>query len=238
MSLYLILNLVSISVPFLVSFHPRIRLDKYFKALFAAIFLSLIPFIIWDIWFTESGYWGFNEEYLMGWYLLSLPIEEWMFFIAIPYSCVFTHVAIMKLFPNTYFSVAWIKRITVVLLVFFLGAISFNFERWYTLIDLVFAFVVLVSVYVAAPYILKRFYFTFLFMLIPFFIVNGILTGSGIEGEVVWYNNAENLGIRMGTIPLEDMAYAFSLILLNLLLLDWFTKRTLVAPPQPTELQK
>jgi lycopene cyclase domain-containing protein len=55
-------------------------------------------------------------------------------------------------------------------------------------------------------------------MLIPFFIVNGILTGTGIENEVVWYNNDENLGIRMLTIPIEDSVFAFSLILLNLLL--------------------
>jgi len=66
--------------------------------------------------------------------------------------------------------------------------------------------------------LLSSFYLTFLVMLIPFFIVNGILTGTGIENEVVWYNNDENLGIRMLTIPVEDSVFAFSLILLNLLL--------------------
>ena len=60
-------------------------------------------------------------------------------------------------------------------------------------------------------------------MLIPFFIVNGILTGTGIEGNIVWYNDAENLGIRLGTIPVEDSAYAFSMILLNLWLFFRFT---------------
>jgi lycopene cyclase domain-containing protein len=62
-------------------------------------------------------------------------------------------------------------------------------------------------------------------MLIPFFIVNGILTGSGIEEQVVWYNDAENLGIRLLTIPVEDTAYAFSLILLNLFLFLKLTKK-------------
>jgi lycopene cyclase domain-containing protein len=59
-------------------------------------------------------------------------------------------------------------------------------------------------------------------MLIPFFIVNGILTGTGINEEVVWYNDEENLGIRLLTIPVEDIFYAFSLILLNLLLFKKF----------------
>ena len=50
-------------------------------------------------------------------------------------------------------------------------------------------------------------------MLVPFAIVNGVLTGSFIPGEVVWYNDSQNLGIRIATIPIEDFAYAFSMIL-------------------------
>ena len=62
-------------------------------------------------------------------------------------------------------------------------------------------------------------------MLIPFFIINGILTGSFIENEVVWYNNDENLGIRLFTIPIEDSIYAFTLILTNLALTEFFQSK-------------
>ncbi|GIR49788.1 MAG: hypothetical protein CM15mP58_18850 [Burkholderiaceae bacterium] len=50
----------------------------------------------------------------------------------------------------------------------------------------------------------------FLVMLIPFFIVNGVLTGSWIVDQVVWYNDTENLGLRISTIPIEDGIYAYS----------------------------
>jgi lycopene cyclase domain-containing protein len=70
--------------------------------------------------------------------------------------------------------------------------------------------------------ILQKFYITFLIILIPFLIVNGILTGSFIEGEVVWYNNEENLGIRLFTIPIEDVFYAFSMLFANLILIEKF----------------
>ena len=62
-------------------------------------------------------------------------------------------------------------------------------------------------------------------MLIPFFIVNGILTGSFIEQEVVWYNNDENLNFRLMTIPIEDVLYAFTLILSNLFIMKLLKKR-------------
>ena len=72
--------------------------------------------------------------------------------------------------------------------------------------------------------LLQHFFLTFLFILIPFFLVNGILTGSWIENQVVWYNNTENLGLRMGTIPVEDSIYAYSMILLNLFLFELLSK--------------
>jgi lycopene cyclase domain-containing protein len=66
--------------------------------------------------------------------------------------------------------------------------------------------------YLFGKEILKRFYIAFVIILIPFFIVNGILTGSFIAEPVVWYNNSENLGIRLFTIPIEDIGYAFNML--------------------------
>ena len=55
---------------------------------------------------------------------------------------------------------------------------------------------------------------TFLILQIPFYMVNGLLTGSLIENQVVWYNNNENLSLRLGTIPVEDVFYALLMLLL------------------------
>lgn len=61
--------------------------------------------------------------------------------------------------------------------------------------------------------------------LIPFLIVNGILTGSYVDEPIVWYNNAENLGIRIGTIPVEDTVYAMLLLMMNITFLERFSSK-------------
>ena len=225
MSLYLWLDLLSLSVPFLVSFHPRIALYKHWKALILALLITLIPFIVWDVYFTHQGYWGFNEVYLSGIYYLQLPLEEWLFFICIPYACVFTHISILELNPKLSLSDKLTKRITLFLFGFFGIVLALNFDKAYTAVDMTFAILVLAVVKKFNQKLLSSFYITFLFMLIPFFIVNGVLTGTGIEGNIVWYNDDQNLGIRLGTIPIEDTAYAFSLILMNLFLFYKFKKK-------------
>jgi lycopene cyclase domain-containing protein len=51
--------------------------------------------------------------------------------------------------------------------------------------------------------------------------VNGILTGWITDSPIVWYNDLENLGIRLTTIPVEDIGYAFSMLFGNLMIFEF-----------------
>lgn len=217
---YLLINLFAISIPLWRSFDSRIKLHKEWKAVFAAIVVTGIPFVLWDALFTKWGVWGFNPSYLCGGYLLGLPLGEWLFFVCIPYACIFTYVA-LNYFIKRDFIGAKSKWITVFLIVVVLSTAFLNTEKAYTFstgVSLA-TFLILVQ-FVFKFQNMGRFYFSYMVILIPFFMVNGILTGTGIEGEVVWYNDAENLGVRMGTIPVEDTFYGMLLILMNIFLFE------------------
>lgn len=221
-SLYLILNLASIAIPFLVSFHPRLQFYKKWKSLAKSLMITTGVFILWDIAFTYHGIWGFNENYFLGIRIAMLPIEEWLFFLCIPYACIFMHYALIELFPNLNISRILVKLFSVTgILLGIILAIVYN-QRWYTLINFSLFVIVLLIVYRSNKILLQRFLPTFVFMLIPFFVINGILTGSVLPEPIVWYDNTENLSLRIGTIPVEDAFYAFSLIATNLLLLEYF----------------
>jgi len=165
--------------------------------------------------------WGFNEAYLSGLYIGTLPIEEILFFICIPYACVFTYEALNYLISKDYLGpIQKIISIILIMACFLLGAASI--DKWYTSTTyLGLAIYLIFLLLVKRDSFLGRFYFAFLFILVPFFIINGILTGSGIEEPVVWYNDEENLGLRIVTIPIEDVFYGMLLILMNVSIFEW-----------------
>jgi lycopene cyclase domain-containing protein len=223
--LYLLLNIGTITVPLIASFYPKANFSKTWKAFFPAVAITAFFFIVWDIWFTKLGVWGFNPRYLIGIEVLHLPIEEWLFFFTIPYACVFTYFALNHLINKDYLKKHY-KVITWMLIIVLMSFGIANLPKYYTCSTfLLTAAFLVILLYSSQGALLSRFYIMYIATLIPFFIVNGILTGSFIAEQVVWYNNAENLGIRLGTIPIEDSIYGMLLLLMNVTIYAWLMKK-------------
>lgn len=223
------LNLCSISVPFLFSFHPKLKFYKLWKPLCYGILVTMLIFIPWDITFTKYSIWGFNNSYFLNLKIFELPLEEWLFFICIPYACVFMHYSLLHYFPKMKLSQKKTKILSYILIILFSAIVIFNYNKWYTLINFSLAIILILYTVNKRIKLLTEFYVTFLVMLIPFFIVNGILTGSFIKDEVVWYNNSENLNFRIFTIPIEDSVYAFSMVLITLLVIKTYENKSFKA---------
>lgn len=222
MSLYLILDIVAVTIPLLLSFEKHLKFYQRWKYIFPAILVMMVPFLIWDEYFTQMGFWSFNEAYISGVRIMHLPLEEILFFIVVPYASIFAYYSITTHFPwyrmgnRLAFNLTWLLIIAGMLIAIF------NTGRPYTLINFLFFALVLVLVRFFRPSVLPKFLAIFPILLIPFFLMNGILTGTGIQDQVVWYSEEVYMGIRMWTIPLEDVFYAFSLIIGVLFVMEIF----------------
>lgn len=220
---YLLIDLGCILVPFFASFYPKHSFYKEWKPFFAANIIVGLLFLVWDVVFTREGIWGFNPDYLIGMNVFNLPIEEILFFICVPYACVFTYYALKYLLKKNLLE-RYQKFITLALIsvLLILGLLSLN--KWYSSITFL----------LTAGYLIFRLmrktdlsyhYLSYMLILPFFFISNGILTGSFLEAPIVWYNDEENLGIRLFTIPVEDTIYGFLLIMMNIDLYNFFRRK-------------
>lgn len=210
---YLALDVLSFIVPFLFSFEKKwMHFIRFWKPFFTAILAVGFFFILWDIYFAYENVWGFNDEYLLGIRWFKLPLEEWLFFLLIPYASNFIHYSLQYFFPKLILSEKATKFITSFLFGLSFSVALINFDKIYTVSSFgLFAFIMLLQLIFKWQYA-QRFYLSFIVIYIPFFLVNSALTGSYSDHPVVFYNDQENLGIRLGTMPLEDSFYCFTLL--------------------------
>ena len=207
--LYSFILFFSVIVPFIFSFHKRLQFHLHFKSFFLGLIGMLLIFIPWDIWFTSLGIWGFNPKYLTGLYFFNLPIEECLFFICIPFCCIFTYHVVWTLSKNK--SIKPMKRACwIISFALLLAGVLLN-DLMYT----AYTFIGLSIAMLIAPYYvnMKVFFKTYLILLFPFLVVNGLLTGSFIEDQIVWYDDNNNISLRILTIPVEDFFYSFFMLL-------------------------
>tara|TARA_B100001093_G_scaffold305440_1_gene291399 strand:+ start:109803 stop:110480 length:678 start_codon:yes stop_codon:yes gene_type:complete len=224
MSLYFKVLLFSFIIPFIFSFHKKIKFYKFFKQIAASLFLIGFFFIIWDIYFTKIGVWGFDKTHHSSIMLSNLPLEEVLFFFVIPFVCVFTYFVLseQKVF-NLNINITFLKLICILFIAF---AFLF-FKNAYTISVLTLTILILLYIIYYRPDWVGYFFSMYLIIhVFPFLLVNGILTGYITELPPVWYDSNNIIGVRIATIPLEDFLYSFILLFLNTCLFEYLRNKT------------
>lgn len=221
---YLILDLLTIAGPLLLSFDKKVAFYKSYKFLGYSVGIPSLLYIIWDIWFTKAGIWKFNGQFLLGSYLFELPIEEYFFFLVVPYACLFIYRCLQAYFPKLT-NKRWGNWANSSMMLFSAGVFISNTDKLYTAVTFGLITLTLGVVLVLNRNSFKK-YSAHLFMawivaIIPMFYVNGQLTGL----PVLIYNNTENLGLRIGTIPFEDFFYNYLYMLWMIVAYEFFNSK-------------
>jgi len=211
MNTYVAITLAIIAGPFLLSFDRKVGFRRHWIQLG----LSLVPvsaaYLVWDVLVTEQGHWSFNPAYAGTWRLFGLPLGEWLFFLVVPYACIFILEVVRAYFPKRMYSdIGRIRTYAGLFLVLLLVCAYMFRDQPYTLLALLATSVWLASTLVTQPKLLGDSHSLWFFILsiIAFLVVNGILTSL----PIVLYNPGAIWGVRISNIPLEDLFYNISML--------------------------
>jgi lycopene cyclase domain-containing protein len=218
---YLVINILTVFFPVVLSFDKKVHFYKSWKYIWPGMAVTGLFFLFWDVLFTMKGVWSFNPEYIIGVTLWGLPLEEVLFFLTVPFACIFIY-ACLKYYVKWQIDSRLTSIISSLVIMFSILGLIFYYDKVYTAITFGLLLVLLLILqYVINGGWLNRFYSAYVVALLPFYLVNGILTSI----PVVIYNNSQNMGKRVGTIPIEDHFYLMALLLMNIGFFEYFKAR-------------
>ncbi len=205
---YLLLNGLIICIPLLLSFEHRV----YYVGLWPAVFLSILVvgglYVLWDAYVTKRGDWRFNKKYLTGYRLFGLPIEEILFFVTAPFSCIFIYEAIQYLVPLSLLPFHSFFYILVGMACLFFAWRYKRKDYTRTVMTVTGISIIVFSFLGEFMLATNHFWITMGLSFIAFYIFNGYLTGI----PIVIYNPEAITGRRIKTIPIEDFFYNFAML--------------------------
>ncbi len=220
--LYASLDLGALLGPLALSFDRRVAFLRSWGSAFPAIGVMMLLFVPADVAFTAAGIWAFDPRYVLGLRWWGLPVEEWGFFFVVGYACLFIYEC-LRAYVRRDPLVRWARWLLLGLAAAGLVLVLLYPGRLYTSLKVGAA---VVAVLVAVPWvpaaILSRFLQMYVLSLIPFALMNGVLTGSWIPGQIVWYHPGHISGIRLGTIPIEDLFYNLIMLLVATVAFEGF----------------
>jgi lycopene cyclase domain-containing protein len=223
--LYLLIDGLTVAFPLILSFDKRVAFYKSWKFLFSAILGMMVFFIPWDIAFTNYEVWGFNKAYLSGVYLFNLPIEEVLFFFVVPYACLFIYSCVNSYMKKDWFASTW-RPICLIVSITLIGVGVWKYNLLYTSITFTTTGTFVLFHVLNKTSWFSRFLMAYVISLVPFVLVNGALTGTWIENEIVHYNVDHILNIRIETIPIEDIVYSMLMLGVTASFFEYFTKKS------------
>lgn len=212
---FLVIDLLIAVISLSFVFKRKSHIPRQWKAVFTAVAVSGAVFLAWEELFTRIGIWGFNEQYLLGLYIGTLPLEAYLFFFNAPLAFLLFYQVLDKLVPrdvlsDVHPSITWFFLLCTV----FLG--TWFYPKIYTSVCFfITALLLAAQMFVYKAAWLGRFYLAFFVASIPLLLLNGWLAGAFTEEPIIWHNSLETMGVTILHMPLEDFAFLLAFLLLT-----------------------
>jgi lycopene cyclase domain-containing protein len=218
---YLLFNIIVIAGPLAYSFEKNVYFRQYWREAALGIGSSLVVYVVWDAAVTNR-HWFFNPLYIMDFRFFKLPIEEWLFFITVPYACLFVKEVLAIFVKNR--SVRGLEWVRAFMFAFLpAGIIVFQNGKEYTgLVLIAFSVVAFVDRQLGVHTLLQTRTYLLLACVVGFtFVFNMYLTAR----PLLIYAPEYQLDFRIITIPIEDFGYGVTHIALCNIVYEYFKVR-------------
>jgi lycopene cyclase domain-containing protein len=215
-ALYLLFNAAVLAGPLALSFDRRVGFYRHWPKVGVSIVTVGLVYVLWDIAVTRAGHWWFNPDFTGALRIAGLPLGEILFFITVPYACLFVYEVIGAYFGERTGTNTRLVRFICTVLATGAIVVAVVFRgQGYTALVMVSVAVMLVVSSILDPkiWLSSHTFVYFGFSLVLFLIANSVLTAVPIVGygeEAIW-------GARVITIPLEDFFYNAGMLGLYLL---------------------
>lgn len=194
-----------------------------FKYFLPGLLFSGAIFILWNIRFEKLGIWILNPDFVCGISIFHLPIEMWLFVMAISLASFQIYRWLKKhpTLPGT-------PNLYLLLSLFLLVVFAFAAWHYKTRLYTFFTFFLL-AVYLGYTIFRNRFkqhlpgfYLSLLLSFVPFSILKILL---------VWltafsYHPLHISGFNLWGMPVEDFGYLFLLLMMNFTIYEYLKERS------------
>jgi len=167
-------------------------------------------YLFWDFLATWKGTWSFNPQYVLGIYVINLPIEEVLFFVVTPFATLLIYDFVQEKMKDK--EISWAPKAITFMIPLIILSLPFTFTYSYTFIVTLYLIMALsISLILSKQMLSSRNFWVYMGLTyIPFMIFDYFLTSI----PIVIYGPHSILGARVITIPVEDFIYSFSMLVL------------------------
>lgn len=217
---FLLIDVLIFFVPMFLMLDKRFESKRTFNQLVPALLLMAALFTVWDLAFSHSLIRTFNPNYVIGFYFLGIPFEEYLLFLLTPFAVTVMYEYMTIVVPERMRQQNGNSFAMVLAVLFLFLAMAFR-QHLYTFYTCLFSSLLLqFNVYFLKSQFLGRYFFVFAVALVPAMLIHGVLTSH----PVIQYSHTGISGIKLGTIPFEDIVLLLLQTLLVLTIFDGYKR--------------
>ncbi|MFT5859133.1 MAG: lycopene cyclase domain-containing protein [Flavobacteriaceae bacterium] len=219
--LFISLDIALLFFVLVLGTYKPVNFMRRWKSAFLAGSIMAIVSSLMSLLLTSSGIIGFNPEFSLGLIVYNLPIEELLFYFSFPLFSIFIYENLKYYFRKT--PMRWTNLIVKLFIpgfCLFIALLEDSGTYTLAVLGLTTLTFVLWSLYPS----LQKIAATYLICLLPYLLTRYLLIGTEINPSSIWHNESHQLSIKIGTLPMEEIADGFALIVASTILYEIIQK--------------